>query len=109
MAGRFRPPGRGRSISASRAGGRRRRAHRGLSAPGHPRTASGIIHRMQESSGEELAHAPREEPAHDILAAEAFAVPTPDPSLRDEPVVLPDDPSGITEPHDILAAEEFAM
>jgi len=50
-----------------------------------------------------------EEPAHDVLAAEAFAVPTGDPSLRHEPVVLPDDPTGISEPHDILAAEEFAM
>ena len=25
------------------------------------------------------------------------------------PVVLPEDPTGIAEPHDILAAEEFAM
>jgi hypothetical protein len=50
-----------------------------------------------------------EEPAHDVLAAEAFAVPGPDPELRRRPVVLPEDPSGIAEPHDILAAEEFAM
>jgi hypothetical protein len=50
-----------------------------------------------------------EEPAHDVLAAEAFAVPARDPSLTHEPVVLPEDPSGISEPHDILAAEEFAM
>ena len=49
-----------------------------------------------------------EEPAHDVLAAEAFAVPGPDPSLR-HPTGLPDDPSGIPEAHDILAAEEFAM
>ena len=49
-----------------------------------------------------------EEP-HDVLAAEAFAVPAADPELRQEPVVLPEDPSGIAEPHDILAAEEFAM
>jgi hypothetical protein len=49
------------------------------------------------------------EPAHDVLAAEAFAVPARDPSLKHDPVVLPDDPSGISEPHDILAAEEFAM
>src|SRR5437763_1298762 len=49
------------------------------------------------------------EPAHDVLAAEAFAVPAPDPALRNEPVVLPEDPSGISEPHDVLAAEEFAM
>ncbi len=52
---------------------------------------------------------PDDEPAHDILAAEAFAVPGPDPALRHGPVVLPEDPSGIAEPHDILAAEEFAM
>jgi hypothetical protein len=50
-----------------------------------------------------------EEPAHDVLAAEAFAVPTADPDLRRQPVRLPEDPSGIAEPHDILAAEEFAM
>jgi hypothetical protein len=52
---------------------------------------------------------PDEEPARDVLAAEAFAVPAPDPGLRHRPVVLPEDPSGIAEPHDILAAEEFAM
>jgi hypothetical protein len=47
--------------------------------------------------------------AHDVLAAEEFAVPAPDPSIRHPPVVLPDDPSGIAEPHDVLAAEEFAL
>ncbi|MBV9467155.1 MAG: hypothetical protein JO206_02415 [Solirubrobacterales bacterium] len=52
---------------------------------------------------------PREEPAHDVLAAEAFAMPAPDPSLRHGPVRLPEDPTGIEEPHDVLAAEEFAM
>ncbi len=51
---------------------------------------------------------PREDAAHDILAAEAFAVPAPDPRLRHD-LVLPDDPAGIPEPHDVLAAEEFAM
>jgi hypothetical protein len=50
-----------------------------------------------------------ESPAKDVLAAEAFAVPAPDPSLTHGPVVLPDDPTGIDEPHDVLAAEEFAM
>jgi hypothetical protein len=50
-----------------------------------------------------------DEEAHDVLAAEAFAVPTADPSLRHKPITLPDDPSGIAEPHDVLAAEEFAM
>lgn len=50
-----------------------------------------------------------QEPARDVLAAEAFAVPAPDPALRRRPVELPEDPSGIAEPHDILAAEEFAM
>ena len=49
-----------------------------------------------------------EERARDILAAEAFAVPAPDPRLRHD-VVVPADPAGIAEPHDILAAEEFAM
>jgi hypothetical protein len=52
---------------------------------------------------------PPEDPAHDVLAAEAFAVPTSDPSLRHQPIALPDDPTGIAEPHDVLAAEEFAM
>jgi LPXTG-motif cell wall-anchored protein len=52
---------------------------------------------------------PEQEPAHDVLAAEAFAVPAADPRLRSRPFSVPDDPSGIAEPHDILAAEEFAM
>jgi hypothetical protein len=52
---------------------------------------------------------PPADEAHDVLAAEAFAVPTADPSLRHQPITLPDDPSGIAEPHDVLAAEEFAM
>ena len=52
---------------------------------------------------------PPENEAHDVLAAEAFAVPTADPTLRHEPISLPDDPTGIAEPHDVLAAEEFAM
>ena len=47
--------------------------------------------------------------AHDVLAAEAFAVPGPDPALRRPPLSLPEDPSGIPDPHDVLAAEEFAM
>jgi hypothetical protein len=49
------------------------------------------------------------EPAHDVLAAEEFVVPARDPSLRHGPVTLPGDPTGIAEPHDVLAAEEFAM
>jgi hypothetical protein len=52
---------------------------------------------------------PAKDPAHDVLAAEAFALPARDPSLTHGPVVLPDDPTGIAEPHDVLAAEEFAM
>ena len=44
----------------------------------------------------------KQEPPHDILAAEEFGIGT-----RDERV--PPDPSGITKPHDVLAAEEFAM
>jgi hypothetical protein len=52
---------------------------------------------------------PDEEPAHDVLAADEFAMPAADPRLRHGPVVLPPDPSGILEPHDILAADEFAM
>jgi hypothetical protein len=49
------------------------------------------------------------ETARDVLAAEAFAVPAPDPALRHEPIDLPQDPTGIAEPHDVLAAEEFAL
>ena len=52
---------------------------------------------------------PALEPAHDVLAADEFAVPAGDPSLHHAPVVLPEDPTGIAEPHDILAAEEFPM
>jgi hypothetical protein len=50
-----------------------------------------------------------EEPAHDVLAAEAFAVPARDPDLNAGPLLLPEDPRGIAEPHDVLAAEEFPM
>ena len=50
------------------------------------------------------------EPAHDVLAAEEFALPAPDPDLHhQDPVELPDDPTGIVEPHDVLAAEEFPI
>jgi hypothetical protein len=47
--------------------------------------------------------------AHDVLAAEEFVVPAPDPAIRRGPVDLPGDPTGIAEPHDVLAAEEFAL
>jgi hypothetical protein len=51
-----------------------------------------------------------QEPPHDILAAEEFAMPAPDPDLHHrDPVVLPEDPTGIAEPHDVLAAEEFPI
>lgn len=52
---------------------------------------------------------PADEPAHDVLAAEAFAMPAGDPALSHGPVDLPEDPTGIEEPHDVLAAEEFAL
>ena len=55
------------------------------------------------------AQTPGDEPAHDVLAAEEFAMPAPDPSLHHGPITLPEDPTGIAEPHDVLAAEEFAM
>jgi hypothetical protein len=66
--------------------------------------ASGIMGGMSEPP----PSAP-EQAAHDILAAEAFAMPAADPSLHHGPIVLPDDPTGIAEPHDVLAAEEFPM
>ncbi len=47
---------------------------------------------------------PTEEPAHDVLAAEEFGMPAPDP-----PHQVPEDPSGIPEPHDVLAAEEYPL
>jgi hypothetical protein len=47
------------------------------------------------------------EPSHDVLAAEEFVMPAPDPALK--PPRLPEDPTGIAEPHDVLAAEEFPM
>ncbi len=53
--------------------------------------------------------ASEQEVAHDVLAAEEFAVPAPDALRHHGPVVLPEDPSGIPEAHDVLAAEEFAM
>jgi hypothetical protein len=49
-----------------------------------------------------------EQPVTDVLAAEEFVVPAPDPALRPEHLVLPPDWVG-AEPHDVLAAEEFAM
>jgi hypothetical protein len=39
----------------------------------------------------------RDEPAHDVLAADEFAVPAPDPALHVEPA------------HDVLAAEAFPV
>jgi hypothetical protein len=47
--------------------------------------------------------------AHDVLAAEEFGLGSADPNLHRGPVVLPRDPTGIAEAHDVLAAEEFAM
>jgi len=46
---------------------------------------------------------------HDVLAAEAFAMPTADPALRHGPLRLPEDLTGSDEPRDVLIAEEFAM
>ena len=50
-----------------------------------------------------------EEKPHDVLAADEYGMPAPDPALHHGPVTLPDDPTGIAEPHDVLAAEEFAL
>lgn len=46
---------------------------------------------------------------HDVLAAEAFAMPAPEAAWRDCPVTLPPELNPSDEPHDVLAAEEFAM
>ena len=48
------------------------------------------------------------EPPVDVLAAEEFGVPAPDPALRPEHLDLPSDLVGEA-PRDVLAAEEFAM
>jgi hypothetical protein len=45
----------------------------------------------------------------DVLAAEEFVVPAPDPALRPEKLELPPEPVPDDEPHDVLAAEAFAM
>jgi hypothetical protein len=48
-------------------------------------------------------------PATDVLAAEEFGVPAPDPALTPEQLLhLPRDLVG-DKPRDVLAAEEFAM
>jgi len=47
--------------------------------------------------------------AHDVLAAEEFPMPAPDPAIHHGPVELPSDLTGSDEPRDVLAAEEFAM
>ncbi|HWE59547.1 MAG TPA: hypothetical protein VG228_07610 [Solirubrobacteraceae bacterium] len=47
-------------------------------------------------------------PATDVLAAEEFGVPAPDPAFRPEDLMLPADLVG-SEARDVLAAEEFAM
>ncbi len=49
-----------------------------------------------------------QDPPVDVLAAEEFVVPAPDPALRPEHLDLPSDLVG-EEPRDVLAAEEFAM
>jgi hypothetical protein len=49
---------------------------------------------------------------HDVLAAEEFALPAPDPTFGRRDLQLPvdpDDPDGSDPPHDVLAAEEFAV
>ncbi|HET9074577.1 MAG TPA: hypothetical protein VFN48_08355 [Solirubrobacteraceae bacterium] len=55
-----------------------------------------------------------ESSAHDVLAAEEFVVPAPDPRLAigARPLVPPPDPydpAGQEPAHDVLAAEEFAV
>jgi len=62
----------------------------------------------------------KKDAAHDVLAAEEFGVPAPDPRLRVEPVrdvlaaeefgVPGPDPKLTSEPpHDVLAADEFPV
>src|ERR1700716_2093725 len=68
-----------------------------------------IWNHLQITAGPASGHDGSDSAAHNVLAAEAFALPLADPAIRPRPVVLPDDPTGIGQPHDVLAAEEFAM
>ena len=80
--------------------------------PGHQESREDEAHDVLAAEAFALPSADpslHKEPAQDVLAAEAFAMPSSDPSLRHQPIALPDDPSGIAEAHDVLAAEEFAM
>jgi hypothetical protein len=61
------------------------------------RRFAGMVHKEDTGSG-----------PVDVLAAEEFGVPAPDPALRPEVLNLPPDLVA-DEPHDVLAAEEFAM
>jgi len=48
--------------------------------------------------------------AHDVLAAEQFAMPAPQAAWHaSAPRELPPEPNASDEPHDVLAAEQFAM
>ena len=44
-----------------------------------------------------------------MLAADEFAMPAHGDVARARQLTLPEDPTGIADPHDILAAEDFAM
>ncbi len=81
---------------------------RGCMRTSRPRGAAGAKRRVLRSS-DAMSDPPISEPAHDVLAAEAFAVPAADPRLHPHPLGVPDDPTGPSEPHDILAAEAFPM
>jgi hypothetical protein len=61
---------------------------------------------------EEDTQEPETQEPHDVLAAEEFVVPAPDPMLQHEPLNVPDDPDdpeGESPPHDVLAGEEFPI
>lgn len=62
--------------------------------------------------GRQMAEHEHTEEPHDVLAAEEFVVPAPDPLLHHEPLNVPenpDDPEGQEPPHDVLAGEEFPI
>jgi hypothetical protein len=75
----------------------------------HPQDAARDVLAAEEFGMPAPDPALHHEAAHDVLAAEEFGMPAPDPALHHGPVALPGDPTGIAEPHDVLAAEEFAM
>jgi len=68
------------------------------------------MHEHERRTHGEIPSEPNASPeAHDVLAAEQFAMPAPEAAIHDRPLDLPPEPNASPEPHDVLAAEQFAM